>query len=95
MNFLSELKKLSPQHFIKVGVSPVLALIWLFLLLFTGSIGAGFVGSLVLAKGVGLLFFTADVQNYGYFLKRLLIADVFFYAFVYVLFLRKPKLKLD
>ncbi|ART82262.1 hypothetical protein CBP31_06175 [Oceanisphaera profunda] len=94
MSFIAKLKNLSPQHLVKVGVSPVLALIWLFLLLFTGSIGAGFVSSLVLAKGVGLLFFTADVQQYGYFLKHLLIADVVFYTFVYVLFLRKLKLKL-
>ena len=91
MNFLLKFKNIGPQHLVKAGVSPVLALIWFLLLLYTGSIGAGFIASLVLAKGVGLLFFTADVQHYGYFLQHLLIADVVFYSSVYVLFLRKPK----
>ena len=91
MSFISKFKILSPQYLIKVGVSPVLALIWLFLLLYTGSIGAGFVSSLVIAKGVGLVFFTPDVQSYGELLRSLLIVDVVFYSFVYVLFLRKKK----
>ena len=56
---------------------------------------AGLFASLLLAKGMGLLFFTPDMQSYGELLRRLLIADVVFYSFVYVLFLRKPKPKLD
>ena len=76
---------MSPNTLMKAGVSPVLCLIWLCMLLFTGSMFAGLIGASFNYYILDLMFFKPDVELFG---QRVTI-DVVFYSAVYFLFMSR------
>lgn len=80
---------MSPNTLMKAGVSPVLCLIWLCMLLFTGCMFAGLIGASFNYYILDLMFFKPDVELFGQRVLTLLTIDVVFYSAVYFLFMSR------
>lgn len=82
---------ITPKQLNLAGVSPLLCIIWLFLLLFTGSLAAGtattFVLDTIFMSKFGVPTFTYDFTSYKESLMWFLKVDATFYFFVYTLFI--------